>query len=301
MSIQIRRLSYALGAEVLGLALTKPLDKADIKTIKQAWLDHLLLVVRDQNISPADHIRFGEYFGQVEDSPLVYYRHPEHAKILLLTNENSEDGKPSQTRNAGRHWHSDLSYTTRPAEGALLLSRKIPDVGVDTMFSNMYMAFDRLTPTFQEVIRPLYAVHDMLANTDMSNRDPEQVRDLRRRNPVVGQPIVRIHPETGKPALYVSEQQVVQIVGMTREESAGILQYLAKHTIRPEFTYRHRWKLHDIVMWDNRCTMHLAVPDNDHSQPRVMHRVTLTGTPSGEVIQGDPIDWRPSQQASAAA
>ena len=301
MSLQLRRLSYGLGAEIRGLDLTQPLDGPTVRAVRQAWLDHLVLVLPDQRIKPEQHIRFSAHFGPVEDYPLAHYQHPAHPKIFLLTNEQS-NGKQSETRDAGRHWHSDLSFTTTPALGSILHCQKIPDIGGDTMFTNMYMAYERLSPLYQRIIEPLWAVHALFSKTKgLDKLDPQQIRDMRQRNPRVAQPMVRVHPEAGRPALYVSEALTSEIVGLTEEESAGILAYLFRHSVRAEFTYRHRWRPFDILMWDNRCTMHMAVPDNDHSMPRLMHRTTITGTPCGELVPDDLTGWQPATRPLAAA
>lgn len=284
MGLEVRPLSYALGAEILGLDLGQPLAAETVAALRQAWLDHLVLVIRDQDITPEDHLRFSRYLGVVEDYPLVEYRLPGHPEIFYLSNETL-DGRPSQTRNAGRHWHSDLSFTAVPALGSILRCIEIPDVGGTTAFASQYLAWERLTPAFQHLIEPLEAVHELFSKTrDLKNLDQGQVRNMKARNPRIAQPVVRVHPETGRRALYVSVAVTTDIVGMSEEESAAILEFLFAHQTRIEFTYRHAWRRGDIVMWDNRCTLHMAVPDNDHLQARVMHRTTLTGTPSGRVL-----------------
>lgn len=287
MGIEVRRLSYGLGAEIRGVDLGRPLDEAAVAQIRQAWLDHLILLFRDQDIAPADHIRFSRHFGPVEDYPLVHYRLADHPEIFLLTNQPVA-GKKSETMNAGRHWHSDLSFTQRPAMGSLLRCIQIPDVGGDTIFANQYMAYEALSPAFRAVIEPLSAVHELFSKTkDLRNLDQGQVKDMKKTNPRVIQPVVRVHPETGRKALFVSEAVTTRIVGMSQEESDAILEFLFAHQVQIQFTYRHRWRKNDIVMWDNRCTLHMAVPDNDHLQPRVMHRTTISGTPCGALVNED--------------
>ena len=167
------------------------------------------------------------------------------------------------------------------------------------MFANMYLAYETLSEGFKKLIQPLQAVHDLMGNRDFQNRDPAQVKFLREKNPLVAQPLVRFHPETGRPSLYLAEQQVTQIVGMTRQESASILRYLVEHSIQPAFTYRHRWQLHDILVWDNRCTMHFAVPDFDQSQSRVMHRINTNGEYSGEVVTEDELEAKTHARESS--
>jgi len=287
MTLEVKRLSYGLGAEVSGIDLRQPLDEATIAAIRDAWLDHQVLVFRNQDISPDEQIRFSRYFGPVEDYPLVHYRLDGHPEIFLLTNRDSA-GKPSETRNAGRHWHSDLSFTAKPALGSLLRCVKIPSVGGDTLFANQYMAYDTLSPAFQAILEPLSAVHELFSKTkDLKNLDQGQVRDMKKANPRIAQPVVRVHPETGRKALYVSVAVTTQILGLSEEESDAILEFLFRHQTQVQFTYRHRWQPHDIVMWDNRCTLHMAVPDHNHQEPRLMYRTTISGTPSGQILNED--------------
>lgn len=302
MDFEIRRLSYGIGAEIAGLNLSVPLAPETIQALRQAWLDHNVLLFREQRITPRDHIRFSEYWGDVEEYPLKHYQHPDYPQIFLLSNE-PRDGKVSQTRNAGRHWHSDLSFTTKPAIGSILHCQRIPDVGGTTLFANQYMAYDRLSPTFRSMIEQLKAVHELFSKTkDIRSLNQEQLADMRRKNPRVTHPVVRIHPETNRPALYVSEALTSEILGMTPEESAPLLDFLFRHCIMPEFTYRHQWRPYDILMWDNRCTLHMAVPDNDHVQARLMHRTTLTGPTCGELLGDDGAAvQQPSAQQMAMA
>lgn len=287
MAIEVHRLSYGIGAEIRGVDLREPLDEETAEAIRQAWWRHVVLLFRDQDISPEDHIRFSRHFGLVEDYPLAHYRHERHPEIFLLTNM-ARDGKPSETRNAGRHWHSDLSFTTRPAIGSILRCIEVPDVGGTTAFANQYLAYERLSPTFRGLIDGLEAVHELFSKTkDLKNLDPKQVADMKAKNPAIAQPMVRVHPETGRKALYVSEAVTTSIVGMSKEESDAILEFLFRHQTRIEFTYRHFWRPNDLLMWDNRAALHMAVPDNDHEQTRLMHRTTISGTPCGRVIRDE--------------
>jgi taurine dioxygenase len=282
--LNITPLGYALGAEVRGLDLRETLDEETISALREAWLKHLVLVFPGQDIAATDHIRFAKCFGEVDKNEATPdYRDPEHPEILLITNK-PKDGRPSETRNTGRNWHSDLSYTTRPALGSLLLCKERPEAGGDTMFANMYMAYDGLSDKMREIIEDLWAVHDVSFIKGLSERSPEKVAALKKLNPPVAHPVVRTHPETKRKLLFISER-VSHFVGMTQEESAPLLSYLNKHAVQPEFVYRHRWNVHDLVMWENRSTMHLALADFDQRQPRHMMRCSLLGTPCGHVYE----------------
>ncbi|MGD9921586.1 MAG: TauD/TfdA dioxygenase family protein, partial [Pseudorhodoplanes sp.] len=295
MPLKIRRLSYALGAEIIGADLTKPMSEEAFAEIRHAFHEHLVLLFRDQVLTPEQHIAFSRRFGELDVHPFSRYNLPGYPEVLQITN-HVIDGKPSDTRNTGRQWHSDLSFTTRPALGSLLYCKEVPEVGGNTMFANMYMAYETLSPGLREMLDRLWAVHDMSMGKDIANRDPAFMAEMKKKNPPVAQPVVRIHPETGRKALYVSEMVTSHFEGWTFDESRPLLNYLFAHSVQPEFTYRQQWRPHDLLMWDNRSAMHLAVADFDHSTPRHMLRTQISGEALGRVA-GQPA----AQSTSAAA
>lgn len=276
-TLRINRLAYGLGAEVLGLDIAQAVDDQTIAHIRQAWLEHLVLVFPGQDITLEQHIAFSKRFGPLEVHPEKHYRHHQYPEIFEVTNR-MVDGKKSMTAEVGLKWHSDGAFTLRPPTGSLLHCAQLPSVGGDTWFANMYKAYDALSPTLKGVVDGLRVVNDLASYTNVKQLD-EHLKD----NPAIIQPMVRVHPETGRKALYLNESVTRQIYGMTVEESQGLLQYLFKHSVRPQFTYRHRWRKHDLVMWDNRCAMHLAAADFDKSEIRQMFRTTLEGEPLGEL------------------
>jgi len=281
--LTIRPLSYALGAEIIGVDLSKPLADDTFEAIRQAWLDHCVLLFRGQKFGPADHVAFSRRFGELDPNDAnPYSRLEEHPEILVITNK-AVGGKPSLTRNTGRNWHSDLSYTRNPAKGSLLYCREKPEVGGDTMFTNMYLAYETLSEPMKAFLDGLEAVHDFSLVAGLSERDPEKVAEMRRLSPPVAHPVIRVHPESGRRALFVSER-VRNFVGMSEEESRPILDFLCRHATRHEFVYRHQWQVNDLLIWDNRCTMHLALADFDQSQPRLMQRTSLLGETMGYVV-----------------
>jgi taurine dioxygenase len=281
MPIQVRRLAAGLGAEVLGVDLAKPVDDATFREIEQAWRDHLVLLFRGQKLNHRQHIDFSRRFGALDDHGAIpKFRDPEYHEILPVTNQ--EVGGRKQP--VGRQWHSDLSTTTRPARASLLRSEVIPPVGGDTMFTNMYLAYDTLSDKMKEIVADLECIHDMTVAKHSRGRDPADLAETRRRNPPIAHPMVKVHPETGKKALYVSEMTTTGIVGMTDEEADSILQFMYRHCVQPEFTYRHKWAVGDVLAWDNRCTMHLALSDYDINVPRRMYRTTLLGEPAGYIV-----------------
>lgn len=278
MTLTIRKLSSGLGAEIAGVDIAGPIDDATFARIEEAWREHVVLLFRDQRLDHARHIAFSRRFGPLDDHGTIpRFRDPDHHEILLVTNQEV-GGRPQPV---GRQWHSDLSTTLRPARGSLLRSEVIPPVGGDTMFANMYLAYETLSPAMREMIDPLSAIHDMTVAKQSRGRDPADLAAVRRQNPPVVHPMVVVHPETGRRALYVSEMTTVGIVGLTQEEAQPILASLYRHSVRPEFTYRHRWRVGDLLAWDNRCAMHLALDDYDLRNPRRMYRTTLLGEPTG--------------------
>jgi taurine dioxygenase len=247
-------------------------------------------VFRDQTLDHPGYIRFGERFGELEKylHSNKDYTHPEHPEIYFLTN-HEVDGKASETRDVGREWHTDQSYTARPLKATMLYCREIPEVGGDTMFANMYLAYERLSPKLREVLESLEAVHDftMRLGNLATYLDPEKIAARRKKSPPVAHPVVRVHPETGRKSLYVSEAVTSHFLGMTCDESRGLLEHLFAHSVRPEFTYRHRWRVNDVAIWDNRCTLHNALKDFDHSSPRHMVRMAVLGTPLGRLVDSE--------------
>ena len=282
----VRPLGFALGAEVTGVDMRSPLPAEDLQAIYRAWLKHLVLVFPGQDLEADELIAFSRHFGELDrHDSTPHYRDPDHPEILLVTNRQ-RDGKPSETRNTGRNWHSDLTYTRHPAKGALLLCKEKPPVGGDTLFANLYLSYETLSPKYRSFIEGLEAIHDVTLVKGIEKRDPAKVADMKRINPPIAHPVVRVHPETGRKSLFVG-QRVRGFVGMTQEESAPILAFLNEHAASYEFTFRHRWSVGDIVMWDNRCTQHLALPDFDQTKTRHMIRCSLLGDPSGRVLENE--------------
>lgn len=278
MTIGVMPVSNALGAEVSGLDLREPISNADVQTIRAAWLEHGILIFHDQPLSHAQHIAFSRTLGKLDDHESILTRDKDYHEILPITNPV----RAGKRRPVGQQWHSDLSTTLYPAMGSLLRCEALPPVGGDTMWANMYAAYEALSPAMRSMLDDLEAVHDMtLARHHAVEGDPAEIAEVRRRNPPVLQPVVRTHPETGRKALYVAEMTTARIAGMSERESSAILNFLFEFSTQPLFTYRHRWREHDLIIWDNRCTMHLALSDYDLDVPRLMYRTTLLGEQCG--------------------
>ena len=275
----LKPLSSALGAEVIGLDLKSPIPADTAQALIDAWHEHIVLLFRGQHLNFDEHIAFSRTFGALDDHATIpSFRHPDHPEVLLVTNYEANGTKLA----VGRQWHSDLSTTTRPAKGSVLRCDILPSVGGDTMFCNMYKAWAGLSPALRSLLEGRNALHDMAISRETQKvRTPEQIADIRRRNPPVWQPIARRHDETGRLALYVSEMTTVRIEGLHEGESDAILDVLYAYSTMPENVYRHRWQVGDLLLWDNRCAMHIALADYDPGETRIMYRTTLLGEPSG--------------------
>ena len=283
MSITVRPLSHALGAEIQGVDLARPLSNAEFDQVHRTFLEKGILLFRDQRITREQHIAFSRRFGELDDhASLPRDRHPDYPELLLVTNIPKENGQPSDSKYTGQQWHSDLSFTPVPSLGSLLRGITIPDVGGDTVFANMYLAYETLSDGMKDMIADLHGIHTGTRKVDDPNSTREQ--EQRKINPPIAQPVVRVHPETGRKALYIGEK-VSCFVGMTEEESRPLIDYLVKHATRPQFVYRHQWRQDDIVLWDNRCTMHVALGDYEEGEIRHLERTTVKGTPSGYYLQ----------------
>ena len=280
MPLTIRALSKAGGAEASGIDPTTPLGAEDIDRLHRALGQYGLLLFRDVHVTPQQHIAFSRQFGALETHVVGEFNLPGHPEILVVSNVK-EEGKLKGAVYAGQYWHSDLSYMARPSLGSLLLCHEMPEIGGDTMWANMYLAFETLSGVMQRFLEGLQAVHDYRHAYDTYfaklKERPPLTPEQRAKTPPVTHPVVRTHPVTGRKALYVNPGFTTGFVGMPEEESAPILGYLFRHATRPEFIYRHGWRVNDMIFWDNRCTMHYALSDYDFSVRRHMHRTTVAG------------------------
>jgi taurine dioxygenase len=275
-AFEVQPVSGALGAEIARIDLSAPLSEATYAALRRAWLEHLVLFFRDQELSPAQFLAFARRFGDVIEYPFVkgLDDHPEIIPVLKLAHEHV---------NFGGVWHSDTAYLDVPPMASMLVARDIPPVGGDTLFANMYLAYETLSDGMKRLIEPLVAINSS-SKADASRTREDRMKDSARearKEYVAAHPVVRRHPETGRRALYVNVAHTVRFDGMTEEESAPLLDYLFQHQIRPEFTCRFRWQRGSLAMWDNRCAQHNAINDY-HGHRRLLHRITLAGdTPKG--------------------
>jgi taurine dioxygenase len=268
-----------LGAEVVGLDLAQPLDADDFARLHRAHLDHHVLVFRDQHITPAQQVEFSRRFGALQIHVLRQFQLPSDPEVLIISNVK-ENGQPIGLGDAGHYWHSDLSYKAVPSLGSMLHAQELPSTGGDTLFANQHTAWESLPPDLQRAVEGASAEHSYLAKyAELQRRNPWRP-DLTQAQidevvPAI-HPIVRTHPETGRKALFVSEHFTTRIIGLPEAESREVLDALFEHSTRPEHIYRHQWRPHDMVFWDNRSLMHLAAgcPED---QRRTLYRTTIEG------------------------
>jgi taurine dioxygenase len=277
---QTRRASRALGLEVIGLDLSRPLDDETIAALRRALADHGVLLFRNQKITPQQHVDFSRRFGELEHHVLKDYLMAGHPELYVISNVK-KDGKAVGRAGAGQYWHSDLSYVEKPALGSIMYAIEIPETGGDTLFANMFAAYESLSAPIQQLLSGLKAVHDFAYTqaTQIAGKGrtrPASAEELAK-VPPVEHPVIRAHPENGRKALYANQGMTTHISGLQPMESSAILQMLFAHSTRPEFVYRHSWRVGDVVFWDNRSTMHCAVDDYSDDERRLMVRTTIKG------------------------
>ena len=268
--IQVRPIAGALGAEVEGVDAARPLAESIIAEIRQAFLDHLVIFLRNQKLTPQAQLAFARGFGQPMEYPQLKGL-PECPLITPVVKREHE------RVNFGGIWHSDTAYLERPPMASMLYAIEVPPYGGDTLFANQYLAYETLSEPLR---RRLGAVIGINASTkaDASRTREDRLREAGVEHKVlVGEhPVVRTHPETGRKALYINVGHTTHFKDWTEQESAPILGFLFAHQVRPDFTCRFHWEPGSLAFWDNRCTQHNPVNDY-HGFRRVMHRVTLAG------------------------
>lgn len=278
-AFQITPLSGPLGAEITGLDLNLPLSGLDLARIRMALVKHGLLVFREQRITPEQHIAFSRRFGPLQVHVLNRFHLAGHPEILIVSNV-IEEGKPIGLVDAGADWHSDLSYMPRPSLGSLLHAQELPAEQGDTLFANMFDAYDTLPADVKQLLEGRRAVHSYVYRYRRLQKLSPWRADLTQKQidevPEVEHPVIRVHPESGRKALFVSEGFTSRIVGLPADESAALLRFLHQHTIRAENIYRHQWRAHDMVFWDNRSTVHYAAITPQHLR-RTLYRTTIEG------------------------
>jgi len=277
--IDVLPLSGSIGAEIRGVDLSIELSQETFSEIHDAFLEHLVVVFPDQHLTPLQQIAFARRFGPVMVDPFIMSV-AEFPELMVVVKDKHEKLA------FGEGWHSDNTYLEKPPLGSFLYALEVPSYGGDTLFANQYLAYETLSLGLRWVLNGMKAVHNPLSyNKSIVAGNFGAHRSMRLRNDAVMQeasrietehPVVRTHPETGRKALYVNPAYTVRFSSWTEDESRGLLEYLWRHAVRPEFTCRYRWSANALTLWDNRCAMHRPINDY-HGHRRVMHRVTAEG------------------------
>lgn len=280
----VRSLGAALGAEITGVDLTQALSDAELSDIYRAFLDHQVVVFRDQQLTPEQHIAFSRNFGEIDINVRSRFNKPGHPEIFVVSNI-IENGQPIGVNDAGRYWHTDHCYVAEPSRCSLLYALEIPQqpgqsLG-DTLFASTTAAYDSLPDDMKQTLAGKLAVNSYRYTYERKVNEFDRTplaAEGRSAPPDIEHPVVRTHPDTGKPCLFVNEGYTTRITGMTEDESRRTLDYLFHHLQLPAHVYRHRWQPRDLLLWDNCATQHKAVFDYALPLRRRMERVTIRGS-----------------------
>jgi|TARA_B100000530_G_C15930955_1_gene476875 taurine dioxygenase len=274
--IEVKPISGACGAVVSGIDLSQDLDEQRLNEVKRAFHENLVIFFHDQDITEEQHKTFGRKFGTLNIHPR-YVPLENHPEIIPIRKD------PEHTTNVGGIWHQDLTHLENPPLGSILFALEVPSAGGDTMFANQYLAYEALSKGMKDLLDGMVAIHDNLIQSPKVSAEKNSTRSSKLREdlneedePEMEHPVVVIHPETGRKALYVNSIRTRRFKDMTEEESKPLLNYLVEHSYQPEFTCRFKWRKGSVAFWDNRCLMHFALNDYQ-GQRRYMNRVTING------------------------
>lgn len=276
--VEVRPLDAVIGAEIVGVDLSQPLPAAAVDTIVRALAEHGVMLFHDQKLGPAELSRFTRYLGPLDIHHMAEKPFPDYPEVRILSNVK-KDGKLIGANNAGRHWHSDLSYLKNTGLATLLYGVETPPAGGDTRFAGMEAAYEALPDEIKQKIEGRTAIHDRNFRyselyPDRKPLTPEQVASV----PPVEHPVVVKHPVTGRKALFVAKDVVSRIVGMDEAESRKLIDELEAFATQDRFVYRHKWRVGDLLVWDNRSTLHQATPYDQAQYRRVMYRTQVKGS-----------------------
>jgi taurine dioxygenase len=283
MPIPVKKCDAALGAEI-GFDLSEPMSDSAFAEIETAFHDNIIAFFRGQKLTDEQHITFSRRFGELEVHIVKKYLLADHPEILLVSNIKNEAGEHIGLADAGFTWHSDVSYRRFPSRCSLLYAKEVPrdangTVLGDTVFANCVAAYEALPAAMKRRLDGLKAIHRYSSRRRIENSPrPKLTAAQLAETPDIAHPIVRTHPYTGRKAIYVTAGECVGIEGMPEDEALDLIAELDTHCVRPEFLYRHRWRVDDLVIWDNASAMHLAICDYALPQRRLMHRTTVIGS-----------------------
>jgi taurine dioxygenase len=281
MALSIRPLSEPFGAEVRGCDLSHALSDAEFNDIKDAFVRHSVLLFREQDLTKAQHVALSRRFGNLELHVMREHTDPEFPEIFVLGSvQEPGGGTPFLNRN-DEEWHSDSTFMAEPSLGSLLYCRVTPTVGGDTLFASTRAAYESLPPQTKrlvqgrEVLISYRYFHDEVLLPIPPGMKPLTQAE-KDRVPDVSHPLVRLHPESAERSIFVSTN-ARQVSGLDQETGRALIEDLCRHITRPGAVYRHKWQVADLVIWDNRCTMHTATVYDFDNEPRLMHRTTIAG------------------------
>jgi len=277
--LSTRPLHPRFGVEILGLDLAQPLSDDDFAFVRRTFAEEGVALIRDQgHIEPEHHIAFSRRFGPLEEHVLTQFLLPGHPEIFVVSNI-VENGRHIGAYGGATEYHSDLAYLEEPSLGSVFRCLECPDEGGETAFVSMAAAYDALPDDLRRRLNGLDAVYDYVWSYDrrMAKIRGPLTPEQRAKTPVITHPAVRAHPETGRAALFLSDVWVRCFEGMEEDESQALLAEAMAIAKAPEAEYRHPWRPGDIVMWDNRSTMHRVCPYDAENTRRLMHRTTITG------------------------
>lgn len=269
--LTILPMTPTIGAEIEGIDLTRPLAASTVSALRQALLDWKVLFFRDQDITTEQHLAFARNFGDLEVHPFAPHK-PDYPEVLAITHNEKNRGKENT-------WHSDVTWRLEPSLGSILRAIELPPVGGDTLFADMYAAYDGLKDEVKARIDNAVAVHDFThfrAGMRKRGMSEEQIEEMNRKYPTAEHPVVRTHPETGRRCIYVNAAFTLHIVGMEKADSDALLAHLYAQAAIPEYQCRFRWTPNAIAFWDNRASQHYAASDYFPAVRR-MERVTVIG------------------------
>jgi taurine dioxygenase len=269
MPIDIKPLAGVIGAEIRGVDAAD-MDADTFAAVNRALLDHGVIVIRNQDITPVQQVAFAKRWNGLHTHPYLKGL-PEHPELIEIVKEPDEQG------GFGAHWHTDQIFTPEPAMATMLYAKVVPPAGGDTLFASTTAAYDALSDGMKSMLRRVrtYSQYDKSARR--SAKMNSKVTDRDKPSEPAIHPVVRVHPETGRPALYINgPENTPRLDGFTEEESAPLMDYLIRHATRPEFTCRVRWEKGSLGIWDNRQVLHMALNDYPGHR-RVMHRLTIKG------------------------
>jgi len=282
MKPMVTKSGAACGAEIAS-DLERDIDEATFREIERAFHDNIVVVFRRQNLSNERHIEFSRRFGELEIHIIEKYLLPGFPEILLISNIRDDRDEHIGLADAGFTWHSDTSYRRRPSRCSLLYAKEVPQrdgrpLG-DTVFANAIAAYEALPERMKQRLAGLKAIHRYSARRRVTDSPrPKLTQEQLDETPDIAHPIVRTHPYTGRRSLYVTAGECIGIEGMPDAEAIDLIAELDTHCVRPEFLYRHKWRVGDLLMWDNTSSMHLAICDYALPERRLMHRTTVIGT-----------------------